>query len=558
MAVAAASFARRESDQSALMRCLGASGSMVLRLAIWRLLVVGLFGSLLGLALGALAQWGLSALLAGWFATRLPLPGWGPFGVGLISGLVLLLGFGLVPVLQVGRVPPLRVLRRELSSMPASAWLTATAALAAMGGLLRWQTGDSQLSLWVIGGGLVTVVVLWTVARGLMLGLARWHPGGTRFGWRFGLRNLGRRGPLGAVQLAAVGLGLSTLLLLAFVRGDLLDAWRRSLPADTPNQFAINIQTAQRDGVRALFAAHGLPAPDFYPMVRGRLVSINGKPVRARDYADGQARRLVRREFNLSWASHLQKGNQLVAGHWWASETPRGFSVDQGIARTLGIHLGDRLGFETAGQAFSGKVESLRNVRWDSFRPNFFVVAVPGMLDGLPVNWITSFYLPPGHAAFLPALVRAYPGVTLFDVDRLLAQVRSIIERGVRAVEYVFAFSLVAGLIVLYAAIDAAQAARRRELAVLRTLGASRRQLRLALAAEFAALGILAGVIASASASLLGYVLAVHIFNLDYSPDPRLWLVGVASGTLLVLAVGLWGTRAAVRVPPLVVLQSPD
>ncbi|OBS10971.1 ABC transporter permease [Acidihalobacter prosperus] len=558
IAVAAASFARREADQSALMRCLGASGARVLRLAVWRLLGVGLIGSLGGLALGALAQWGLSALLAGWFATQLPLPGWQPFAVGLASGLILMLGFGLVPVLQVGRVPPLRVLRRQLGAPTSSVWGITGAALLAMAGLLRWQTGNTRLSMWMVGGGLVTVAVSWAVAYGLMRGLARGHARGSRFGWRYGLRSLGRRGLLGAVQLAAVGLGLSTLLLLAFVRGDLLDAWQRSLPTDTPNQFAINIQTDQRAGVRALFQAHGLPPPHFYPMVRARLVSINGKPVRARDYADAQARRLVRREFNLSWASHLQQGNRLVAGRWWADDRAQGFSVDQGLARTLGIRLGDRLGFETAGQAFAGTVESLRDVRWDTFRPNFFVLTPPGMLEGLPVSWITSFYLPPGHAALLPALVRAYPGVTLFDVDRLLAQVRAIIERGVQAVEYVFAFALLAGLIVLYAAIDASQPARRRELAVLRALGASRTQMRLALAAEFAGLGILAGVIASASASLLGYVLATRIFDLDYVPDPGLWLAGVASGMLLVLAVGLWGTRTAARVPPQAILQTPD
>ncbi|AOV16782.1 hypothetical protein BJI67_06665 [Acidihalobacter aeolianus] len=558
IAVAAASFARREADRSALLRCLGASSGRVLQLAVWRLIVVGLFGSLLGLAFGALAQAGLAALLAGWFGSALPAPGWTPFAVGLASGLILVMGFGLVPVLQVGRVPPLRVLRRDLGSPPPSVWISVALAAVALGGLLWWQTGDARLSSWVLGGGAATVAVLWAVARGLMLWFARGRFAGVGFGWRYGLRNLGRRGALGAVQLAAVGLGLATLLLLAFVRGHLLDTWQRSLPADAPNQFAINIQTGQRDGVRALFAAHDLPPPALYPMVRARLMTINGRPVRGRDYASAQARRLVRREFNLSWAADLQAGNRVVAGHWWRPGERSGFSVDQGLAKTLGIRLGDRLGFETAGQSFTGTVQSLRDVQWDTFRPNFFVVAPPGMLAGLPVSWITSFYLPRERDAFLPALVRAYPGITLFDVDRLLAQVRAIIQRAMRAVEYVFAFALLAGLIVLYAALDAAQATRRRELAVLRALGATRRQLRLSLAAEFAGLGILAGAIASASASLLGYGLSVHIFNLGYAPDPGLWFAGIAGGTLLVLAVGLWGTRSVVRVPPLRVLQAPE
>lgn len=558
IAVTAASFARREANASALMRCFGASRALVLQLAICRLVAIGLMGSVVGLILGAVAQWGLTALLSGWFALSLPAPGWMPFGVGLGSGLILQMGFGLIPVLQVGRVPPLRVLRRELGSPPVAVWFTVLMALMAMEGLLWWQTGDGRLSVWVIGGGLATVVVLWGVARGLMMGVSHWKSLSKRFGLRFGLRNLGRRGALGAMQLAAVGLGLSTLLLLAFVRGDLLNAWQQSLPPDTPNQFAINIQTGQRTGLRTFFAAHDLPMPDFYPMVRARLMAINGHPVRARDYSDSQARHLIRREFNLSWARQPQAGNRIVAGQWWRSDQSRGFSVAIGLARRLHIHLGDHLTFDAAGVAFTGRVDSLRQVQWDTFRPNFFVVAVPGMLVGLPVAWITSFYLPANHVAFLPALMQAYPGITVFSVDQLVATVRAIIVRGVQAVEYVFAFSLVAGLIVLYAAIDASQAVRRRELAILRTLGASRHQVRVAWAAEFAGLGFMAGLIASFSASLLGYWLTTHIFKLEYHLDLKLWLSGLISGTLLVLIMGLWGTRQAIRVAPLAILQSPD
>lgn len=557
IAVAAASVARREIDQSALMRCLGASSWTVLELIIWRLFIIGLVGSFLGLIAGALAQWGLATLLASWFGKVLPAPGWRPYGVGLGSGLILLLGFALLPVLQVGHVPPLRVLRRELGPPRLSVWGGMAMALLAMCTLLWWQTKDVRLLIWVVSGGLATVLALLVIARILMGVISSWRYPAQPFGWGFGLRNLGRRGALGAIQMAALGLGMSALLLLVFIRSDLLNSWQRSLPADTPNQFAINIQTAQKTGIQQFFSKHGLATPVIYPMVKARLVSINGHRVYAKDYSDSQAQRFVRREFNLSWAHDLQVDNRLVAGKWWSGGITKGFSVDEGLARVLHIHLGDRLTFEMAGQAISARVESLRDIRWDTFRPNFFVLAVPGMLDHFPVSWMTSFYLPPSHGAFLPRLLQDYPNITLFNVNHLIEKVRKIIDQGVRAVEYVFVFTLLSGVMVIYAAIDAAQAGRRRELALLRTLGASRRQAQFAVVVEFAGLGLLTSLIASLSAGLSECWLTVHILKINYQPDPRLWLFGLFSGTLLVTILGVWSTRQPIQKPPVSELLTP-
>ena len=555
IAVAAREFARREADQAAIMRCLGATPRLLLRLTLLRLTSVGLAGSLAGIVLGYLAQRVLVALLAGWFGTELPAAGFGPFLLGIGSGLLTLAGFGLIPVLRIKDVPPLRILRRELAPPPPSAWLTATAAVLALGVLAWRQTDDLGLTAWVLGGAGASVLALWLCGYLLVSLLSRWHPQRGGFGMRFGLRSLARRREMGAVQLAAVGLGLTALLLLAFVRADLLSSWRSSLPADAPNQFAINIQSGERDALRGYFESHGKTPPTLYPMVRGRLISINGKPVNTQTYADSRAKNLVRREFNLTWSDTLQKGNRIIAGHWW-NRGGKGFSVEEGIARTLGLKLGDTLGFDVAGQRMSARIDSLRSVQWDSFRPNFFIVARPGLLDGLPASWMTSFHLPKQNDAFLAGLVRSFPGITLFDVDTLLGQVRTIIERAVWAVQYVFAFSLLAGIVVLVAAIDSTRSQRRIEAALLRTLGASNAQLRATVMSEFLLLGLISGVLAATFASGIGYALATRVFDLAYRFDPWLWLAGLTSGGLGVLIVGLLGTRDILRTAPQEVLRS--
>ncbi len=555
IAVAAREFARREADEAAIMRCLGATPRLLLQLTLLRLLSVGLAGSLVGIGIGYLAQLGLVALLAGWFGTALPPPGFGPMLLGIGSGLLTLAGFGVIPVWRIKDVPPLRILRRELAPPPPSAWLAAAVAALALGALAWWQTDDPRLTAWVLGGAGASVLALWLFGYLLVSLLSRWHPHRGSFGMRFGLRSLARRREMGAVQLAAVGLGLTALLLLAFVRADLLSSWRSSLPADAPNQFAINIQSGERDALRSYFETHGKAPPTLYPMVRGRLTSVNDKPVSAQTYADPRAKNLVRREFNLTWSDALQKGNRIVAGHWW-NQGGKGFSVEEGIAKTLGLKLGDTLGFDVAGQQVSARIDSLRAVQWDSFRPNFFIVARPGLLDGLPASWMTSFHLPTQRDTFLAGLVGSFPGITLFDVDTLLGQVRTIIERAVWAVQYVFAFSLLAGIVVLVAAIDSTRTERRREAALLRTLGASNAQLRATVASEFLLLGLISGLLAATFASGIGYALATRVFDLAYRFDPWLWLAGLTVGGLGVLIVGLLGTRDVLRTAPQEVLRS--
>jgi putative ABC transport system permease protein len=347
------------------------------------------------------------------------------------------------------------------------------------------------------------------------------------------------------------------LTLLTITRSDLLASWQRSLPLDAPNRFLVNIQPDQQDQVRAFFAEHGLLAPELYPMIRGRLAAINERRVSSAEYPDDRAKRLVDREFNLSWAQKPQADNVIVAGRWW-SEAQRGsreFSVEEGIAGTLGIRVNDRLTYEIGGQVLEGTVTSLRKVEWDSFRVNFFVVSPPGILDSFPASYVTSFHLPPARAALMDQLVKRFPNFLVIDVAAVLGQVQRIMDQVVKAVEFVFLFGLLAGVIVLLAAINASQDERVLDAAILRTLGASSAQIRSAQSAEFVAIGALAGLLAGLGASALGYVLATRVLAVPYTFNPMVWLAGLVVGTLGVLAAGLLSTRSVRRAAPMEIFR---
>ena len=376
--------------------------------------------------------------------------------------------------------------------------------------------------------------------------------------WRFGLANIARRKGESVLQITAFGLSISALLLVTLVRGDLVENWRRQLPAGAPNYFLVNVQPEEVSDVQAYLRAEGLPATTLYPMVRGRLVRINEREVSPEDYQSPRAQRLVEREFNLSWAANLPEENQITSGRWWQPvEHGRSlFSVEQGLADTLALTLGDTLTFSIAGEQLVGRVQSLRSVAWDSFRVNFFVIAPPGVLDTAPATYITSLHLPPYRAGTLTELVRSFPSVTVLDVAALLSKVRALLDRAAAAVEYVFLYSVAAGLLVLYAIVQATLDERKRESALTRTLGASRATVRAGLVAEFATLGLLAGSVAALSAGALQTVLATVVFQLPGSANPWIWPAGVLGGCLTVTAASLIGTRSVIEQSPIEALRN--
>lgn len=549
-------YTKRHLDTSAMLRCLGASQRTIIQLFILELLWLALLASTIGCVLGLLAQFIITGLLDQLVLTQLPPPSFRALLLGYATGTVMLVGFAMPPLLSLRQVPPLRVLRKDVPVASVSRWFVYVAVVLCMFVLLYWQIGDLKLVSIVLAGITVTLLVLALAAFGLIVLLNRLR-GRVGVAWRFGLANIARRPVSSVIQVVACGLGIMVMLLLSTVRTDLLDEWQRSLPEKAPNHFVINVQPDQVEGITDYFNARGVEGTRLYPMVRARLVEINGKRVRTGDYESERARHMITREFNLSWAEQMQVDNTLAAGDWWGGEdfgSPL-LSLESKLARTLGLTLGDMVSFDVNGTLIGFTLSNLRHVDWDNFNINFFTVVPPGVLEDKPASWVTSVYLDDAQRRQLGELVRAYPNVTLIDVDIIMKRVRGIMERVTLAVEFVFLFTILAGLAVLYAAIQANQDERRFESAVLRTLGARKKILLTGLFAEFTTLGALSGLLAGLAATGLAWLLAETVFRFDYLPGADVVLTGIVAGTLIVVTAGVLGTRSVLTQPPIRTLR---
>ncbi len=541
-------YLRRHLDGCAVMRCLGASANRILLIHGGEFALFGVGATLLGCLLGYGVQTGLHLALAGLLSSDLPLPSWRPWAHGATVGLTLMIGFVLPPLLRLRRVPTVRVLRREWDATEPGRLLAYASGTALLALLMLWVAGDVRLGAIVVVGFALAIVLYGGAAR-LMLLLGRKRSAAAFDPWRLGLANLRRRWRGTLVQVVALGLGLTTLLLLTIARNDLLESWKSRMPADAPNRFVINLQADQREAFSSFFTVRGLPAPVTEPMVRGRLTAVNSQPRRNGYYAEERAQKLMEREFNLSWMSGLPPGNTVVAGQWYGSDSSPQFSVEQGLADTLQLKVGDELTFEVGGVPLSARITSLRKLDWDSMRVNFFVVAPPGLLEGFPTSFITSFHLPVDRGALVGELVRAFPNITIIDVAAVVRQLQDSFDQVARAVQALFGLALVAGLMVLYAALQSTSDERQRELAVMRALGARQRQLRRVLSAEFIAIGVMAGLLAGVGASGIGWALARFAFHLPYVPGVWPLLAGLAIGAVGVTTAGLWATRGVLRKP---------
>ena len=556
VALAARRFSMRQTDGAAMMRCLGAAQADIFAINAWQFLALAAAGCAAGTLAGYGAQAVLSHWLSGFFNVALPAPGWRPAVQGAVIGLVLVLGFTIPPLLRLRNVPTLRALRSDVAVAEPSSLAAYALGLGSLAALIVWQAGDVKLGGLAVGGFALALGVAALAGYGLIRALSRLRAGATG-PWRYGLANLRRRTGSSLVQVMALGVGIMAMLLLMVVRSDLILKWQASMPADMPNRFAINIQNDQLPAVKAYFAGLGLATPDLYPMVRGRLVAIGDRPVSPADFEDQRARRLVEREFNLSWAADLRPDNQIVGGAWWkpGAADPQ-FSVEEGIAKTLSIRVGDTLAWDVGGTRFSARVTSLRKVEWDSFKANFFVIANPGVLEAYPASWITSFHLPAGREEVINRLVERFPNVSVIDLTAIMGQVKRISDQVSRAVEFVFLFAIAAGVVVLFAAITTTQDERVFEGAVMRTLGASRRQMMLTQLSEFLAIGLLSGVVAAAGAVGLAIVLSERVLGVPYEFDWVVPVAGLLAGGVGVAIAGLLGTRRAVNSPPLAAIRA--
>ena len=556
IALATRRFVERHLDGCAVMRCLGATQSRLLGLHAMEFAILGIAACAVGTLLGSAAQAAIAGALGEVMRAELPAPGALPAVQGFLVGLVLLLGFALPPLVQLKNVPALRVIRRETGTASAATAATYAAGAVALGALLIWQAGDMKLGVTVVGGFAAAVVVFFAVAWALLRLLT--HRRVTRLVrnrmLRYGLANLRRHARGNSIQVASLALGLTAVLLLTFTRNDLVEAWRRSAPPDAPNRFLIGVQPEQVEPVRRFFAGEGIAAPEFYPMVRGRLTRVNGRPVSEADYAEERAKHLVEREFNLSYMDSLPSHNAVVAGRWFDVERNE-LSVEEGIARRLGWKLGDELTFTVGGESFSARVTSLRKLRWDSMRVNFFVIAPPRVLQAFPAAFVSAFRIEPGRESALNRLSATFSNLTIVDLAAAVRQAQGVVDQLVAAVQFIFLFTLGAGLLVLYSALVATEDERRRETAVMRVYGASRAQVSGSQRLEFLAMGAIAGVLATLGAAGIGQLLARRVFELDLPPSLGLWLAGPLAG-LALLSLNAWlSSRKVLRASPAIILR---
>ncbi|MDB6144462.1 MAG: permease [Pseudomonas sp.] len=556
VALSAARFATRRFDASALLRCLGLSRNEALVLFSLQLAMLGVLASVSGALLGWLAQLGLFALLHDLLPAAVPPGGVLPALAGIGTGLVALAGFGLPPLAALGRVPPLRVLRRDILPIPPSSWLVYGAALLALG-LIMWRLSlDLVLTFALLGGGIIAAVVLGGLLLLALQSLRRLLAGAS-LPWRLGLGQLLRHPLAAAGQSLAFGLILLSMGLIALLRGELLDTWQNQLPKDAPNYFVLNILPNDKDSFAERIAGLSTHASPLYPIVPGRLTTINGEPVRNVVTKDSRGENATERDLSLTWAADMPQGNKLTAGSWWtntpAGQVP-GASVESKLAESLKIKLGDHLSFVISGTTVETQVTSLRDVSWDNFQPNFFIIFQPGTLKDLPTTYLTSFYLAPGHDQQIVDLSRAFPAVTILQVEALLEQLRSILAQVTIAVEYVLLFVLAAGLSVLFSGLQATLDERIRQGALLRALGAERALLIKARRIEFGLLGAASGVLAALGCELVSFALYRYAFDLQWHPHAWLLLLPVI-GALLIGGAGVFGTRRALNVSPLTVLR---
>ena len=548
VALAARSFAASHLDDCAMLRVLGLSQRTMASSYAFEFTVIGLLASGLGVVLGYAVHHVFVLLLAGLVDAALPSPGWWPVFFGMGMGLTLLLAFGLPPVLQLAQVPPLRVIRREVGHLKPVSLGVLALGVAGFATLLLAASRDLTLGLIAVGGFAAAVAVFAVLSWGAVK-LLRWCVNeGTAPRWLvLATRQISARPAYAVVQVSALAVGLLALVLLVLLRTDLISSWRQASPADAPNRFVINVMPEQGDAFVQALRDAGVSQFDWYPMIRGRLIAVNGKTVTPDDYADERAKRLVDREFNLSHSAQQPSQSVVVAGRW-TQEEPNAISVEEGIAKTLNLHLGDSLRFDVGGVQTGSKITSLRKVDWGSKRANFFVMYPLSTLANVPSTFMSAFKAP-ATAGFDNALVHRFPNITTVDMSATIVQIQRVLDQVIRAVEFLFGFTLAAGLVVLFAAVTATREERAREFAIMRAVGAQSGLLRQVQRAELMGVGLLAGLLASVAASVVGWALARYVFSFAWTVSLWVPLLGALSGALLALAAGWWGLREVLQRP---------
>ena len=561
IALAARRYSLRHYDHVAILKTLGATPRRVDLIFLTIFVLLGCLATLLGAAIGYLMQWGVTGILAPWIPVSLPPPGIKPLALGLTTGFVCLLAFALPPLLRLRVTQPMRVIRRLLDDSAGAASLQITTwlfALAGILGLMWWYSEDLLLTLMIFSGAAVSLAVLsglaWLLLRS---GRAVGMQAGSS--WRLALAGMQRRGHENTMQILVFGLAIMLLLILYLVRVALIAEWQGQIPEGAPNHFAINIAPDEVADIQQLFRDNQVAVQPLYPMIRGRIVRVNGEATRKRDRQrpdDDDAPRSGAGR-NLTFASDLPDDNLVVAGEWWVPDYagPPLVSLEKDMADHNRLKVGDDLAFNIQGREFAARVASIRTVAWDNMQPNFYIIFSPGALADFPSTFMTSFYLDADQKLFLNDLLNQHPTMTVIEVDAFIEQIQRIIAQVTLAVELVLVLVLASGALVLLASIQASMDERMKQQAIIRTLGAGRKLIMGSLAIEFCVLGLFAGVLAVLGAEVTVYALETEIFELDHDMNPQLWLLGPLLGMTLIGTLGVLATRRVVDAPPASVLR---
>lgn len=549
-AMAAQRYTKRHIDTVAILRTSGVTQWKIFNLFLIEMLVFAVIVSLIGCLIGYIAQYALTEVMSSLILEKLPQPDFTPIVIGVVTGFIALLGFVMPPIWLLKKTPPIRVLRRnEKVSLFSKSFVVIF--VGTIFALWVWRLGQGNVAQYILLGAIGTIASLYIIAR-LIVYLLRPLRGFMGSSWRYGLANLTRRTDLSSLQITAFGLGIMFIILNSLIRTELMASWRDSMPTDTPNYFFTNVQSEQIPAIQQFFLSRDMQQPSFSPMTRGRLIEINGEEVNIENYEDHRARNLILRDFNLSWSKLLPEGNKIIEGRWWREDEAGKpyLSLDPSIAEALRLNVGDKLKFNVAGTELELELLNTRGVDWSSFRVNFFSILPHGLLNEFPTNWVSSLHVAPEKAAVMVDLVRAFPNVTIIDVDVIINRIRTLMDRIATAVEYLLSFTLVIGIIIMLTAMQATQDERRHESALLHTLGASRRWILRSTLAEFALLGLVAGGIAGLAATITGYILAIQVFKFPFTLTYLPTLMGMVAGMLVVSLIGYLGTYKVLRQPP--------
>ena len=537
IALSARRYVIKQADVCAVLKCFGASQKSILMRQVKTLLTLAIASVLLGSLIGYCIQQVLLGLLGTLILASLPSISLWPVLWSACFAWFLLIGFAGPPLFSLIKVSPIRLIRKEFEGLSVAAFWVAVFGIASCATLIAIAARDWKLAAWVGFSFGAAVAIFAVLAWGVLKLLRRIRP--KSFALRFVLTMQARRSGFAVMQITALGIALMALLMILLLRQDLLSTWRSNIPADAPNRFMINVQENQKEGIAQILLATGLAHPDFYPMVRGRLIEINGRNITPGDYVEDSARRLVDREFNLSYTRELPPGNRITDGRWIDSAMPQ-ISLEQGIAKTLKLKLGDQLSFEVAGEKVTAPITSLRKLDWGSMRVNFFVIMPPDLLKDMPQSWITSYYQRPDIQSLDFALTQAYPNLTVVDVAISLAQIQEILDRLSMALGILFAFTIAAAVLVLMAAIAATQDERFRSAALLKAVGVTQKVLGSIAAVELMIIGLLAGILGGLAAGIATWALGHFVLEIEFNAFTQALGMGIGFG---VLTCGLAGFR---------------